>query len=525
MMGRRVDAPRVQTGASAGFAVAVLLVLGAAADIVQAQPDLSAIENHIVVVRAFDRTRMALGDISGLAVGNGLVVTSAQMLRGAEAVVVVTPGGAQEFPAELRSVDERSGIAVLAADQMPAGGARFAADNPNADPEEGDVVHVPRFAVDGSLGVVPAAGLIAELRRLEPDLQGERELLLYRHNAAVTAREYGMPMLNDCGEVVGLIRPDPDLSLRDLNDRVGPGESTFSVAGAEARRAVAELGVEVRTADTLCPDANATLVQQAARARELEDEARQAREAANTARRATEEARARAAEAQRRAAALLADAVATEAERDAAREDAELLQAAAEEQEAELDDLERRANGARAQAREAEQRVAQLEQERLRFVGALVAGAVVLLAVGLLYWRRRSQLAESEAARRKTQDRLAAAVTPASFSCLLEGADEAGRSVVLRIDAAQLGSPEGVVVGRNPERAGVVLDHPEASRRHFRMAADGDNLSIEDLDSTNGTLLNGTAIPAGRPAGLSHGDEIGVGAAVRLTLSIKRSTR
>ena len=130
-------------------------------------------------------------------------------------------------------------------------------------------------------------------RHIQP---GERELLLYRHNVAVTAREYGMPMLNDCGEVVGLIRPDPDLSLCDLNDRVGPDESTFSVAGAEARRAVAELGVEVQTADTLCPDASATVAQQAARARELEDEPRQAREAANTARRATEEARARATE-------------------------------------------------------------------------------------------------------------------------------------------------------------------------------------------------------------------------------------
>ena len=138
--------------------------------------------------------------------------------------------------------------------------------------------------------------------------------------------------------------------------------------------------------------------------------------------------------------------------------------------------------------------------------------------------QRRRQLAESEAARRETEDRLAAAVTPAAFSCLLEGADADGRNVVLRIDAAQLGSPEGVVVGRNPERAGVLLDHAEASRRHFRLAAHGDSLSIEDLHSTNGTFVNGVAIPSGQPAGLSHRDEIGVGAAMRLTLSVRRST-
>ena len=480
-MGTLIDgATEAHTRRCAALAAAVLVALAASSGSAQAQPDLSAIEEHIVVVRAFDRIGNALGDISGLAAGDGLVVTNAQMLRGAETIVVVTPGGAQEFAAELRSLDERSGVAILAADGLDAGGARFALDDPGADPEQGDVVHVPLFAGDGLIDAVPARGLIAELRRLEPDLQGERALLLYRHNAAVRAREYGMPMLNDCGEVVGLIRPDPDLSLRALNDREGPGESTFGVGGAEVRRALVELGTAVRTAGAPCPNADATVAQQAALARQFEDDARRAQEAADAARREAEEARTRAAEAQRWASALQADAAASAAERDAAREEAETLQVAAEEQEAELDDLERRADAARAQAQEAGRRVAQLERERRLFWSALGAGAVVLLVVGLVSWRRlrqrRHQLAESEAARRETEDRLAAAVTPAAFSCLLEGADADGRNVVLRIDAAQLGSPEGVVVGRNPERAGVVLDHAEASRRHFRLAAHGDSL-------------------------------------------------
>ena len=37
----------------------------------------------------------------------------------------------------------------------------------------------------------------------------------------------------------------------------------------------------------------------------------------------------------------------------------------------------------------------------------------------------------------------------------------------------QLGPRDGIVVGRNPAQAGVVLDHPEASREHFRLASTG----------------------------------------------------
>ena len=138
--------------------------------------------------------------------------------------------------------------------------------------------------------------------------------------------------------------------------------------------------------------------------------------------------------------------------------------------------------------------------------------------------RRRLELAESEAARRVSDEQLAAAVTPAPFSCLLEGTDTDGRKVVVKIGAVQLGSRDGIVVGRNPAQVGVVLDHPEASREHFRLAATGRGISIVDLHSTNGTFVNGTEIEPDKATVLSAGDEIRVGAAVRLTVLIDRVT-
>ena len=257
-------------------------------------------------------------------------------------------------------------------------------------------------------------------------------------------------------------------------------------------------------------------------------EARAAQAAAQVARQEAAEAQARAEAATERAGALEVRAGASEAERDAARAEAEALRAEAADKEAAGAALARQAEAAEDRARDAQARAAALEQrlaqQERRFYAVLAIGAALLLAVVLTAWRfakhRRVQLGESEAARRATDERLAAAVLPAPFSCLLEGSDEDGRSVVVKVGAEQLGSPDGVVVGRNPSRAGIVLDHPEASREHFRLAATKGALSIVDLHSTNGTFVNGKEIPPGAVTTLSSGDEIRVGAAIRLTLSI-----
>ena len=267
-------------------------------------------------------------------------------------------------------------------------------------------------------------------------------------------------------------------------------------------------------------------------AAQRDTEARAAQAEANAASRDAASARAQADAALERAAFLEAQAGASQAERDAARAEAETLRAAAVEKEAEVSDLQQRAEAALVEAREAAARTAALEQqlvqERRRFSVALVAGSLVLLAAALVSWRllrrRRIELAESEAARQKSDEQLATAVKPARISCLLQGTDQDGRSVVVKIGAAQLGSPDGIVVGRNRAQAGVVLDHPEASREHFRLTERNGVLSIEDLHSTNGTFVNGTEIEAGQAKVLSPGDEVRVGAAMRLTLSIDRVT-
>ena len=70
-----------------------------------------------------------------------------------------------------------------------------------------------------------------------------------------------------------------------------------------------------------------------------------------------------------------------------------------------------------------------------------------------------------------------------------------------------------VVVGRDPGAADVILDSdPEVSRRHTAFSPAGSGLTVEDLGSTNGTLVNGRRVTSVVP--LSTGDRVELGGTV-----------
>jgi len=65
------------------------------------------------------------------------------------------------------------------------------------------------------------------------------------------------------------------------------------------------------------------------------------------------------------------------------------------------------------------------------------------------------------------------------------------------------------VVGRDGATATVWIDAETISRRHARIALQGDQIMLEDLGSKNGTYVNGRRI--NRPSRLNDGDEVRFG--------------
>ncbi len=68
---------------------------------------------------------------------------------------------------------------------------------------------------------------------------------------------------------------------------------------------------------------------------------------------------------------------------------------------------------------------------------------------------------------------------------------------------------DSCVLGRG-QACTIVFDDATVSKLHARLNVDGARAVIEDLDSTNGTLLNGRRLSG--PAALQRGDRIGLGA-------------
>lgn len=93
----------------------------------------------------------------------------------------------------------------------------------------------------------------------------------------------------------------------------------------------------------------------------------------------------------------------------------------------------------------------------------------------------------------------------ASGEIILKRGPEAGRTFPLH--------RETLVLGRDP-RCDVVIDHPQVSRTHARITRRDQGWQIEDLDSTNGTFVNGVLLRV--PRHLTAGDAIELSDAVTL---------
>ena len=155
-----------------------------------------------------------------------------------------------------------------------------------------------------------------------------------------------------------------------------------------------------------------------------------------------------------------------------------------------------------------------------------IAGGGVLVLLALLGWlifaRNKKAQAQHRAAALPTrqaepptqQPAPPALQQPAPFSCLLEGQDETSRSFTLNVSAAVLGRAGGVVLGRNPANSEFIIDHESVSREHARLTYADGQLYAEDLNTTNGSKVNGRPLSPHQRVPLSDNDQLEIGPVV-----------
>lgn len=426
------------------------------------------------VVRVVTLLPAGFGTGSGAVVAPGIVLTNHHVVSGGgrHRVISAHTGGMRE--ARLRWGSPELDLAVLEVDDlalpevllgtMPlrTGEAVWAVGFPGiADAITGDM----------SLQTTLTRGVIGRLYRAPWDAgAGGRELDQVQHDAAINPGNSGGPLISDCGMVVG------------VNTRGALASQGVFVASriTEAVRELRALGITIGTTSSRCTD----------------DEASAAREAA--------EAAARAAEQAVRAAA----SAATEAAEAAASAAAEAVGSA---------------------VRETERRM-EATEDRVALGLWITLGMAAVLFPTLMFLTMREPRREvvrvvergSAAARAPGRPRSSGLYLPFRYFLPGRGAVEGGarRSggaggalretarTDLRFvaDAPGYGDPPtdirfgghrlrraegGLVIGRQPALVDQVIHDPAVSMRHARVIRKGGRFFIEDLNSRDGTWING----------------------------------
>ena len=97
----------------------------------------------------------------------------------------------------------------------------------------------------------------------------------------------------------------------------------------------------------------------------------------------------------------------------------------------------------------------------------------------------------------------------------LTGKSHGATHISLTFDAGQI-ARSGAVLGRSAKTATAVIQDEGVSREHARITVSPDGLefTLEDLNSMNGTFVNGQRLSVGEGVVLGTGDEVCLGSVI-----------
>ena len=489
-----------------------------------AEIDVDVVSESIVRVRAYKNDKV-IAEGSGFVVNEeGHVLTNAHFLKDAKRLTVLSLKTGAEISSQKVFARRDMNLALLHTQGL--GLPPLSLSEQGAD--MGRFVYTLKFGAQ--MDVQSARGTVGAYQDMPGKKVREPVVHVLQHNALVTSKAFGMPLFNECGDVVAINLPDPS-GRWPFRKNKEPRGTIFALRSGDIMTALRDRKIVYTVVEEECLSA----VERAERDRKIA-------EARIKAERDSAMALAKAA----RDSAMAERAARLVAERERARADsankaaANSIKAAQDSIDVARLELERakaRADSLKQAARDsidAQKAVAdsiaiahQREQTKTsqRLQWSIVSGVslALLMLLGWLVFALRkkaqlrsasSRLSEAEQEAEAARQAAAQAPRPAPFRCMLLGQDNTGREFALSIPALALGAPSGVTLGRSPANAEFIIDHEAVSRDHLRLTYTEGDLHAEDLNATNGTKINGRLLNPGEQVVLQNNDQLEMGPVV-----------
>lgn len=498
---------------------------------VSAEIDPELVRESLVRVRAYDNNRV-VAEGTGFVVNNeDHVLTNAHLIEQADQLTVLSLKTGAEILSQQTFVNEDMNLALLHVQGQGLPPLKLSEQGADV----GRIVQTLKYAPDEAVQL--SQGTIGAYQDIPGATADDPTVHMLEHNAMISSREFGMPLFNECGQVVAMNTPEPGEAHWLTGRFAEPEGKVLALHSSDIIVALKDKAITHTVVTDVCLSAVERAQQTALQQQKAAEAATAAKQEAEKAQQQAEAAKAAAEEdaALKKQEAEAAMAAKREAEKarqqaEAAKADVETAKAVAEEdaalkkQEAETAEVARLA--AEETARQKQEEAKRLQQEQAKKEQQLlwaVATGTVLILLALLGWflsaRAKRKKLQSAAARLGTAEQeaeearqaAAKAPKPAPFKCILEGQDNTGKPFTLSIPALALGDPAGVVLGRNPADSEFIIDHDEISREHTRLTYTNDRLYAEDLDTLNGTTVNGNALQPREKVLLQDKDRLQMG--------------
>ena len=459
--------------------------------------DLSQVERS--VVRIINESEGSTG--SGTIISaSGHVLTNQHVTDSSRSLYVISEFSGGRKVARIVWESSAKDLAVIHAPSLGLPPAKLF----SGEPKKGS----PVFSL-GYPGVADLASLALDatvtsgvIGRIFSDRRSGWDVTILQHDAEINPGNSGGPLFDDCGRVIGVNTAGPR--------QTAPGINWGSHIDESIRLLRAKRTDFSSDASPCVPAAGAPDPATAE---------------------AAEEARERAAAAEGQAEAAQEDAQQAQEKAEKAEQDAVAAKERAAVAEGQAETAKQDAQQAREKAEKAEQDVVEANQqvqEVRKHVGiqntfvALLA-LLTLLALGLALKKPRQEIIRVVGKMIEPLSRLSSRSAHARASVgdrartgtarlALTGFDQQGSPIKILLYDKELSREQGgITVGRHHLLVDQVINEAQASKRHARFSRIKRDIFIEDLNSSNGTSINGASCAPFKPARISPGDMVNIG--------------